>query len=154
MSDLNIVIIEGNLVKAAELSRWDDGTPYCNFTIANNESYKQQDGTYNSIASFFDCVMKGAYAEAMSKHLLKGRGCKVVGRLKQQRWEKDGQKYSRIILKVDELHLNPVRNNDGSQTSQQQSYQQPAVAQPEPAQEYIPFNAGPEQPMLDEDIPF
>lgn len=152
MSNLNVVVIEGNLVKAAELSHWNDGTPYCNFTLANNETYKQQDGTYNSIASFFDCALKGAYAETMAKYLLKGRGCKVVGRLKQQRWEKDGQKYSRILIKVDELHLNPVHNADGSQQAQQQSYQQPP--QPEPVQEYIPFNAGPEQPMLDEDIPF
>lgn len=147
MSDLNVVVIEGNLVKAAELSRWNDGTPYCNFTVANNESYKQQDGTYNSIASFFDCVMKGAYAEAMSKHLLKGRGVKVVGRLKQQRWEKEGQKYSRIVLKVEELHLNYVRTENGQQAAA-------TTPQQEPVQEYIPFNAAGDQPMIDEEIPF
>ena len=70
MSNINNVVIEGNLVKAAELSRWNDGTPYCRFTIANNESYKDKDGNWTDITSFFDCMLRGNYGESMSKHLL------------------------------------------------------------------------------------
>ena len=73
MSNINSVVIEGNLTKAAELSRWTDGTPYCKFTIACNESYKDKDGNWSDIASFIDCLCKGGYAVSMSKHLLKGR---------------------------------------------------------------------------------
>ena len=43
MANINHVIVEGNLTKAAELSRWSDGTPYIRFTIANNEYYKNVD---------------------------------------------------------------------------------------------------------------
>lgn len=149
MSDLNKVIIEGRLVKAADLSHWNDGTPYCNFTIGNNETYKKENGEYESIGSFFDCVMKGNYAETMAKHLLKGRGVRVVGRLKQQKWEKDGQKYSRVVVKVEEIHLSPLQNNSGAEnnagySNQSQHYEQPAE---QIEDEVIPFSEDGEIPF-------
>ena len=169
MSDLNFVVLNGRLVKSAELSRWTDGTPYCNFTIGNNETWKNQNGEYESIGSFFDCTMKGAYAETMSKHLLKGRQIIVEGRLKQTRWESDGQKYSRIVVRVANIHLvGPynIENGNGSNsnsgygsstsygTSQGQSQvDNPAVKALAAAgltDEYIPFNEDP----VNEDIPF
>ena len=108
MGNINRVIIEGNLTKAAELSRWSNGTPYCKFTIANNESYKDDAGNWVDIPSFFDCIMKGNYAEAMHKHLLKGRHVTVEGRLKQNKWkdEAGASKYA-VIIKVDEVSLAP-----------------------------------------------
>ena len=108
MSNINSVIIEGNLTKAAELSRWANGTPYCKFCIANNESYKDDQGNWVDIPSFFDCIMKGNYAESMSKHLLKGRRVTVQGRLKQNKWkDENGINKFAIIIKVDEISLSP-----------------------------------------------
>lgn len=124
MSDCNVVVIEGHLTSPASLSRFQDGTAYCNFTVANNETYKGQDGEYHSIASFFDCTVKGAYAEAMSKHLIKGRALTVTGRLKQQVWEKDGQKRSRVIINVKDIHLRPMMNNEGQQVNQVPKFEQ------------------------------
>ena len=112
MANINHVIVEGNLTKAAELSRWSDGTPYIRFTIANNEYYKKENGEYESIPSFFDCQCKGVYAESMSKHLLKGRRITVDGRLKQQRWTDDqGVKHSAVVVRVKEISLSPFGNN-------------------------------------------
>lgn len=108
MSNINSVIIEGNLTKAAELSRWANGTPYCKFCIANNESYKDEQGNWVDIPSFFDCVMKGNYAESMSKHLLKGRWVLVEGRLKQNRWKDEaGNNHYAVVLKVENLRFAP-----------------------------------------------
>lgn len=119
MSNINVVIVEGNLVKAAELSRWGNGTPYCKFTIANNESYKDEQGNWIDIPSFFDCILKGNYGEAMSKHLLKGRHVTVKGRLKQNKWKDEGgvQHYA-IVIKVEELSLAPgsFTPKEGQQT--------------------------------------
>ena len=70
MSNINSVIIEGNLTKAAELSSWGNGTPYCRFTIANNESYKDEQGNWVDIPSFFDCILKGNYAKRHLKAVL------------------------------------------------------------------------------------
>lgn len=52
MSNLNYVVVEGHLTKAAELSHFADGTPYCNFSIACNETFKNQNGEYENIPSF------------------------------------------------------------------------------------------------------
>lgn len=160
MSNLNTVVLEGRLTRSAELSHFQDGTAYCNFSIGNNETYKDGNGEYQSIGSFFDCAMKGSYAEAMAKHLIKGRGVTVVGRLKQQRWEKDGQKFSRVIIKVEELHLahnsdaNNVQqaaNNGYNNAQQSQSFTQNEAMQPD--QQYIPFGATGSD-SFPEDIPF
>lgn len=144
MGSLNSVIVEGNLVKSAELSHWPDGTPYMRFTIANNEVYKDQQGEWQSIPSYFDCQCKGKYAEAMAKYLLKGKHISVSGRLKQQRWkDESGQMHSAIVIKVNEISLPPMSKNDGSG---QQSYQpEPAPDVPEAGDdmfdgnEVIPF---------------
>ena len=108
MGNINRVIIEGNLTKSAELGHWTNGTAYCRFTIANNESYKDDAGNWVDIPSFFDCIMKGNYAEAMHKHLLKGRHITVEGRLKQNKWkDENGNSKFAIIIKVDEVSLAP-----------------------------------------------
>lgn len=109
MANMNVVIIEGNLVASAELRRWGDGTPYCRFTVANNETYKDQSGNYVSIPSYIDCQIKGNYGEVMSKYLLKGRRVTVSGRLKQNRWkDEQGVNHSAIFIKVTEISLGPA----------------------------------------------
>ena len=131
MGNINSVIVEGNLTGSAELSRWTDGTAYSRFTIAYNDSYKNKStGEWESIPSFFDCQMKGPYAEAMSKHLLKGRRITVKGTLKQQTWTgDDGAKHSRVIIRVDNISLAPFGNSSFRPTEEAQqaaeSYQNP-----------------------------
>lgn len=151
--DLNKVIIEGRLVANAELSRWNDGTPYCKFTIANNDSYKDSQGNWISIGSFFDCTLSGAYGETMYKHLIKGRGVHIVGRLKQSKWSgEDGSKHSRIYIKVEEVHLNYTGGN--FEQNQQPAQQQPQCQQVTPQQQeeqYIPFGS---DDNVNEEIPF
>ena len=150
MSNINSVIIEGNLTKAAELSRWSNGTPYCKFCIANNESYKDDQGNYIDIPSFFDCIMKGNYAESMSKHLLKGRRVTVQGRLKQNRWkDENGINKFAIIIKVDEVSLapgsfTPKEQQQDAGSSGAANYSQPAPEENYSSQDFnipdeIPF---------------
>ena len=149
MGNINHVVVEGNLTQSAELSRWTDGTPYSRFTIAYNDSYKNRDtGEWQSIPSFFDCMCKGNYAEAMSKHLLKGRRISVEGKLKQQTWTDDqGIKHSKVIIRVENISLAPFGNNSfrPSEESQQaaDNYQSAAPESYDPSMfdgvEDIPF---------------
>lgn len=148
MGNINSVIIEGNLVKAAELSSWSDGTPYCRFTIANNESYKDNAGNWVDIPSFFDCVIRGKYGESMHKHLLKGRHVTVEGRLKQSKWkDKDGVNHFAVIIKVNEVSLAP-----GSfQAKEQFQNENPQYNSEPPAEHYEPQES---DPYSDSEIPF
>lgn len=156
MGNINRVIVEGNLTQSAELSRWTDGTPYIRFTIAYNDSYKnKQTGEWDSIPSFFDCQCKGAYAEAMSKHLLKGRRISVEGKLKQQTWTDDqGIKHSRVIIRVDNISLAPFGNNSfrpseaAQQTAEAQQNEYNYQSTPEN------YDASMFDDQMPEDIPF
>lgn len=108
MSDTNTVVLEGRLTRSAELKYGKNNNAVVTFSIANNESIKNADGKWDSIPNFFDCVMFGKYAESMSKHLTKGRSINVTGRLKQDRWEKDGQKMSKVTVRVMDVSLGPI----------------------------------------------
>ncbi len=131
MANINQVVVEGNLTQAATLSRWGDGTPYIRFTVANNEYYKKGE-EYESVPSYIDCICKGAYAEAMAKHLLKGRRITVTGRLKQNRWTDDqGIKHSAIVVKVNEISLAPFGNNSFRPSQQNEQYNNSSAQMPE-----------------------
>lgn len=147
MSDTNVFTCDGRLVRNGELSYWQDGTPYCKFSLGNNKTYKDQNGEYQSIPSYFDFILKGKFAESMAKHLTKGRAVTLVSRAKQQRWEADGQKYSKVIFEVQEIKLWPLVNND-EQSNYQQKQQFFQAVQSEPEPDYIPFDEN------GEDIPF
>lgn len=152
MSNINQVWLEGNLTKAAELSRWSNGTPYCKFTIANNESYKDDAGNWVDIPSFFDCVMKGNYAESMSKHLLKGRRVSVTGRLKQNKWkDENGNNHFAVVIKVNEVSLAPGNFTPKDQPQGAAPNFKPAGYDQQPEEDYGP---APEDPYTDSDIPF
>ena len=110
------------------------------FGIANNdESKKSADGSYENIASFFDCEYFTKNPQHWLAQLRKGIGVVVYGSLKQERWEKDGQKQSRITIKLSTYPL-VLSGKD----EQQQST-------PAPVQQQTPV--GPEQ-FDDDQIPF
>ncbi|MCQ2088167.1 MAG: single-stranded DNA-binding protein [Bacilli bacterium] len=114
MSDTNVNVIEGRLVKAAELKFANNGRAICTFTIANNKSWKNTNDEWVEKVSFFDCVIYGKYGESMSKHLSKGRAVTVVSRLTQDRWDKDGHQMSRVYLEVTDLKLGLKPNGSSS----------------------------------------
>ena len=137
MSDLNVIVITGRCTKNAELSYTSQGTCICHFTIANNESRKDPTGKWIDTPSFFECTLFGKYAESMSRFLTKGRLISVTGRLKQDRWEKDGQKQSRIQIIVSELSLLPTTQKKDNPTELEPAETSTQTEQP---QEEIPFD--------------
>lgn len=135
MSDLNVITVFGRCTRSAELSYTANGTALCKFSIANNESHKNQAGQYENKPNFFDCTLWGKYGQSMSQHLTKGRAITLTGRLVQDRWEKDGQSYSKVYIKVAEINLMPQTKNT---SHNERSYDAEQVAPPE-FTENIPF---------------
>lgn len=106
MTDLNSIIISGNLVHdigEKDIQKIGETTKLT-VTLANNQSVKSN-GQWATEASFFDVVMWGKLADNLKPYLVKGKGIAVVGRLKQDRWEKDGQKKSKIYIIANEVKL-------------------------------------------------
>jgi len=103
-SDINSVALIGRLTRDAELKYANTGTAICNISIANNYSRKQGDEWVEEV-NFFDAMLIGKRSEALQKYLVKGKQICIAGELQQDRWEKDGQKRSRVKILVNDLQL-------------------------------------------------
>lgn len=106
MSDLNITIISGRLTRDPELRYTKSGQSVAQFTMASNRIWKNTTGKQEETI-FVDVVVWGNQAETISKILSKGRYAMVSGRLKQDTWEQDGQRRSKIIINADKVDLPP-----------------------------------------------
>lgn len=111
MNNLNSVLLEGNLVRDPELSYTGKGTPVCSFSLASNRFYKQEDELQKEV-SFFDVTVWSRQAEVCKEYLTKGRGVRVVGRLKQDRWQDaEGKNKSRVLVVAEHVEFKPVFKN-------------------------------------------
>jgi single-strand DNA-binding protein len=107
MNNLNSILVEGNLVKDPELSYTSKGTAVCKFTVACNRAFKQDDQLQKEV-SFFDVSTWTRLAEVCEEYLKKGRGVRVVGRLKQDRWtDTDGKPHSRVLIVAEHVEFKP-----------------------------------------------
>lgn len=105
MSNLNKVMVQGRVVRNAESTTSDSGLKVVKFSIATNRYKKNPDGTPGEEVFFFPLVVFGKYAENIESFLLKGQQVIVEGYLRQNRWEKDGEKRTEIAIGVEKLHL-------------------------------------------------
>ena len=69
----------------------------------------------------------GKTAEALVQYLTKGRQIVVQGELRQERWEKDGQKQSKVRINANAIQL--VGGKEDRQEPARQSAPQPAFQQ-------------------------
>ena len=98
MNQLNSIILEGNVVKKAEFSEPKTGFQVCKFPLAVNRKSKTPDGNPVEEVSSFDVETYGEMAESCYKWCDRGQGVRVVGRLKQSRWEENNKKHSRVYV--------------------------------------------------------
>jgi single-strand DNA-binding protein len=98
MNNLNSVLLEGNMVRDPLIRSTQRGASVCNFTIASNRYYRQ-DSSLEKAGGFFDVEAWGKLAEACGNQGRKGRGVRVVGRLKQDRWTgNDGRNHTKVAI--------------------------------------------------------
>jgi single-strand DNA-binding protein len=107
MNQLNSILIEGNLTKDPIFKETPKGTPVCSFGLASNRFYRQGEDTEKEV-SYFDIETWSKLADACGKQLKKGRGVRVVGRLKQERWMgTDGKPRSAVKIVAEHVEFKP-----------------------------------------------
>ncbi|MDR2434201.1 MAG: single-stranded DNA-binding protein [Treponema sp.] len=112
MNNLNSILIEGNLVRDPLLRSTPKGTPVCTFTLASNRFFKQDSG-FEKEVSYFDIETWAKLAEACNNKGHKGRGVRVVGRLKQDRWDgSDGKVHSKVTIVAEHVEFRPEFKKD------------------------------------------
>ncbi len=89
-SNVNVVVITGNLTRDPELRHTGGGTAVCELRVAVN-SRRKEGNDWVDKPNFFDVVVWGAQGENCATYLAKGRPVAVEGRLDWREWEaKDG----------------------------------------------------------------
>ena len=107
MNQLNSILIEGNLTRDPNLNETKSGTSVCNFSLASNRYYKKNGEGQNEV-SFFDVETWSKLAENCGEYLKKGRGVRVVGRLKQDRWvDTEGKTRSKVKIVAEHVEFKP-----------------------------------------------
>jgi single-strand DNA-binding protein len=140
-ADLNHVVLIGRLTREAELKYLASGTAVCKFALAVNRRVKKGD-QWTEEANFFDVVLWGKSGEAINQYLLKGKQVAVDGELRQERWEQDGQKRSKVEVVANSVQLlgGGAQSDGGFQQARQPganaSYQAPAQ---DSFEEEVPF---------------
>lgn len=138
---INQVSIAGNLTREPELRATQGGTAVLSFGIAVNDRRKNSSGQWEEVPNFFECVIFGNRATALSDILTKGMKVAIAGKLHYSSWEKDGQKHSKVDIIANEVEL--MQNRKPQQEPQQE---------PQQTQAFVP--QPPTMDMYDIDIPF
>lgn len=101
MSNINSVVLTGNLCMDPELRSFPSGGSVARLRVAVNGGYKSREtGEWVDKAHFFDVEVFNGQAESAATHLKKGRKVGVQGRLDYQEWETDdGQKRSKVVVR-------------------------------------------------------
>lgn len=123
MNAINQIIIEGNVVKDSILKETPRGTKVCIVPIATNYMYKDSNGTLQNEVGYYDIEAWGQnFSSHIVKNATKGRGIRVVGRLKQDRWKNEnGKQFSKVYICADHIEFKPPKRQEGT-TSNDESH--------------------------------
>lgn len=156
MSGVNKVILVGRLGKDPEVRHLENGATVANFSMATSETYKDRNtGEKRETTEWHNIVLWRGLAEVVEKYVKKGDMIYIEGKLKTRSWEKDGvTRYTTEVVGDNMTMLGGGSNSSGGGGTpyQENTYEQPAAATPEPQQPA----AAPSAPVADatDDLPF
>jgi single-strand DNA-binding protein len=105
---LNQAIIIGNITKKPEMKELpNSGTKVCNFSVATNKVWFDNDGQKKEAVEYHNIVAFSKTAENIFKFMDKGSKIMVIGELQTQSWEKDGVKKYRTEIKANTVQFGP-----------------------------------------------
>ncbi len=152
MKHLNSVILEGNCVRDPQVTITSHGKTLCTFSIANSRYYKSNENFVEDV-SFIDVQTWGKWAEIVSEKCKKGRGVRIVGRLKQLRWHDSNNKTrSKIIVLAEHIDFKPETHKP-EQGAQNTSFYTPKSEMP-PMQSETNYDADFDDDLPEEELVF
>jgi single-strand DNA-binding protein len=148
-SNINRVILTGNLTRDPELRSLPSGTSVCNLRVASNTRRKDSStGEWVDKPNYFDVTVWGAQGENCAQYLSKGRPLAVDGRLEWREWQdKEGNKRQSVDIIADSVQF--LGSREGSENGGRFTPQSDVPADTGDFQT-APASAG----SSDDDIPF
>ena len=106
-TNINRVVLTGNLTRDPELRSTASGTSVCSLRIASNTRRKDQStGEWVDKPNFFDVTVWGAQGENCARFLSKGRPVAIDGRLEWREWETpEGHKRQAVDIIADAVQF-------------------------------------------------
>lgn len=149
---VNRCFLVGNITRDPQLRATAGGTQVLEVGLAVNDRRKnQQTGQWDEIPNYFDTIVFGSRAEALSRILTKGMKVAIEGHLRWSSWEdkNTGQKRSKIEVIVDELELMSQRQQNAQQGAPQARYApQPPQGYQSAMQPQMAPQMAPQQPQM------
>jgi single-strand DNA-binding protein len=149
-TNINRVVLVGNLTKDPELRSTPGGTSICKLRLAVNTRRKDQSGQWTDKPNYFDITVWGQQGENCATYLQKGRPVAIDGRLEWREWEAtDGSGKRQAVEIVAESVQFLGGRDDGGGNGQRFT---PESDVPADTADFTPAPAGPG--ASDDDIPF
>ena len=150
-TNINVVVVTGNLTRDPELRSLPSGTSVCELRIAVNSRRRDEQGNWVDKPNYFDVTVWGAQGENCATYLSKGRPVAVDGRLDWREYtDKDGNKREAIEIVADRVQFLGSRDGGGEGGNGSRFTPQSDVPADTADFQAAPVGAG----QSDDDIPF
>jgi single-strand DNA-binding protein len=102
MNHLNSILIEGNLARDPLFRTTEKGT-FCTFSLAYSRI-----GNGEKEISLFDVETWAKLAKSCNEQGYEGRGVRVVGRIRQNKWiDANGMENSKMVIVAEHVEFRP-----------------------------------------------
>jgi single-strand DNA-binding protein len=157
-TNINRVIITGNLTRDPELRSLSSGMAVCSLRVACNTRRKDnQTGEWVDKPNYFDVTIWGRQGENAAQYLSKGRPVAVDGRLEWREWQdKDGNKRQSVDIIADNIQFlsSPDGFNGGGEGNGFSGRSDIPVSTDDFAPAPVGGGGGGTSSAADDDIPF
>ncbi|MCW2953352.1 MAG: single-strand binding protein [Conexibacter sp.] len=114
-TNINRVVMTGNLTRDPELRSLPSGMSVCSLRIACNTRRRGSSGEWEDKPNYFDVTVWGAQGENCARFLARGRPIALDGRLEWREWDtQDGQRRQAIDIIADSVQFLGGRDDAGA----------------------------------------
>jgi single-strand DNA-binding protein len=155
-TNINRVVITGNLTRDPELRALPSGNSVCSLRIASNSRRKDASGEWVDKPNYFSVTVWGAQGENCNRFLSKGRPVCIDGRLDWREWQaQDGSKRESVEIVAESVQFLGSRDGEGQGGGGYNNGFAPHSDVPADTSDFAPQPVGarPSAPA-DDDIPF
>ena len=142
---MNIVILSGHLTRQPELKLTPSGVKVCNFGLASNERWiDQETGEQRESVTFVECHAWQKTASSIFEYFKKGDPILLHGSLRFESWDTDdGQRRSRLTVRISRWEFMRQRMDTGDPSSENAPVDTPASRDPQPSETVQPNDEQP-----------
>ena len=151
---MNLVVLNGRLVRDPELKFGQSGKAYSRFSIAVDRPF--QTSTDSQTADFINCVAFGKTAEFIGEYFRKGRKILLKGSLQMNQYESEGKKITTYVVIAANVEFGESKANTNANTGGN-DYKAPSNTVMETSN-FEEFHSGDDNiesaPVADDEFPF